>query len=97
MPRRTLSTLLADVRSAVLHARFHLTCADESVGDPAGPDEMCREDYLRVAREYRAIAEETLGEAVLMLRRGTKKQIASWLAHRDPHVRQFVLERLGDG
>ena len=36
-----------------------------------------------------------MGEAVLMLRRANKKQMTAWLAHRDPHVRQFVLEHIG--
>ena len=91
MARRSLERILANVRSSVLCARATRAC-----GERSGLRGVDSELFLRTSEQYRASAEHLMGEAVLMLRRANKKQLTAWLAHRDPHVRQFVLEHIGD-
>jgi hypothetical protein len=92
MARRTLPRILASVRSAVLNLRWHRLCAEGCERDRASDTEMGRDDYLRIADEYRDAAVELLEEAVVMLRDADKRQLARWLSSRDPRVRQFVIE-----
>lgn len=92
MPRRTLPRILADMRSAVLSTRWHRLCAEEVEHDPASDTEIGRNDYQRLADEYAAIANELRADAVRMLRRSNRRQLAAWFAHPDARVRQFVLE-----
>lgn len=92
MARRTLPRILADMHSAVMSARWHGQCAGEVECDPTSDAEIGSNDYRRLADEYAAIANELRADAVRMLRRSNRRQLAAWFAHPDAQVRQFVLE-----